>query len=102
MPIYDIDIQFEFGKIGIDTHNASIDTKMDIQQQGVEIKTQSSDFSVANTFPIIEDIDCSHCRTDMGYPQPLVASGIWRDEAKQYVMEYLSSKSAGGDALGAI
>lgn len=102
MLIYNLDIQFEFGKIGINTYNASIDTKMDIQQQGVEIKTQPSEFSVENTFPIIEDIECSHCRTDMGYPQPLVASTIWRDEAKQYVMEYLGSKSAGGDALGAI
>lgn len=101
MLIYNLDIQFGFGKIGIDTYKGFIDPKMHIQE-GFDMKTQLPELSAVSTFPIIEDIDCSSCRTDMGYPQPFVASTIWRDEAKQYVIEYLGSKAAGGDALGAI
>lgn len=101
MLIYNLDIQFGFGSIGIDTYKGFIDPTMHVQE-GFDMKTQSPEFSVANTFPIVEDIDCSHCRSDMGYPQPFVASSMWRDEAKQYVIEYIGSKAAGGDALGAI
>jgi hypothetical protein len=101
MLIYNLDIQFGFGKIGIDTYKGFIDPTIDIQES-FDMKTKSPELSLSNAFPIIEDIDCSHCRTDMGYPQPYVASSMWHNEAKQYVIEYIGSKAAGGDALGAI
>ncbi|HHV17934.1 MAG TPA: hypothetical protein GXZ27_03655 [Thermoanaerobacterales bacterium] len=101
MFIYNLDIQFGYGGIGIDTYKGFIDLTTHIQES-FDMKTQSPELSVTNTFPIIEDIDSSHCRTDMGYPQPFVASSMWYNEAKQYVIEYIGSKAAGGDALGAI
>ncbi|GAQ24372.1 MULTISPECIES: DUF6470 family protein [Tepidanaerobacter] len=54
------------------------------------------------TFCRIQNIDYSACRAEMGYPSPLTASMMWKDEAEQSVLNYLEAKSASGDALGAI
>lgn len=101
MLIYTLDIQFGFGSIGIDTYKGSVDPKMNIHE-GFNINSESPEVAVSNTFPIIDDIDVSHCRSDMGQPQLFAASSMWYNEAKQYALEYISSKAAGGDALGAI
>lgn len=101
MLIYDLDIQFGFGQIGIDTYKGFVDSKMNIQES-FDLRTESPELSIVNSFPIIDEVDVSNCRTDIGYPQPLVASIIWHNEASQYVIEYIGTKAAGGNALGDI
>ncbi|NLZ55033.1 MAG: hypothetical protein GX892_18170 [Thermoanaerobacteraceae bacterium] len=101
MLIYNLDIQFGFGRIGIDTYKGSADPQMHIHE-GFDVNTKLPDVNVSITHPIIDDIDLSQCWADMGQPQPLTAAFMWYNKAKQYVMEYLDNKVAGGDALGAI
>lgn len=101
MLIYDLDIRFGFGSIGIDTYKGFVAPKTDIQES-FDMKAQSPELSIDNTLSAIEDIDCTQCRADMGYPQPLAAAFMWRNEAKQYAIEYIGSKVAGGNAMGDI
>lgn len=101
MLIYNLDISFGFGRIGVDTYKGSVDPKMHIQE-GFDINTKLPEVNVSNTFPIVDDIDFSQCRADMGQPSIFMAIPMWYNEAKQYAIEYIGNKAAGGDALGAI
>lgn len=101
MLIYDLHIEYGFGSIGINTYKGYVDPNMNIQE-GFEVNTELPEVEVSNTFPIVDDIDLSHCRAEIGQPDIFTASSMWYSEAKQYVIEYLGSKAAGGDALGAI
>ncbi|HHX23589.1 MAG: DUF6470 family protein [Tepidanaerobacteraceae bacterium] len=94
---YNLDISFDYGKIGINTYKGHFAIKTAIQES-YKLETQSPNMSTTKyTFPIIDDIDISHCRTDMGYPQLFVASSIWRDNAKYHVLKYIGEKAAIGD-----
>jgi hypothetical protein len=101
MLIYNLDIQFAFGRIGVDTYKGSVDPKMNIHE-GVDINTRLPEIALSRSLPVIEDIDASHCWADMGQPKLFSAIPMWYNEAKQYALEYIGSKAAGGDALGAI
>lgn len=101
MLIYDLQIQFGFGRIGIDTYKGFVDPKMHIHE-GFDVNTKLPEVDVSSTFPTIEDIDFSHCRADMGQPSLFIAIPMWYNEAKQYAIDYIGNKAAGGDALGAI
>ena len=102
MLIYDLDIKFQYGNIGVNTYKGYVDPTTDIQES-FNLESQAPKLSTTtHDFPRIEEIDISHCRTDMGYPQPFVASNIWHDEARYYTLEHIGNKAAIGDALGAI
>lgn len=99
--IYDIDINFAFGQIGINTYKGYLDPDMNIQGR-FKLKKTDPDISISSTQPQIIDIDLSQCRAEIGSPSPDTAARMWHDEAKQYVLNYIGQKAAGGDALGAI
>jgi len=99
--IYDLDIKFAFGRIGIETRKGSVAPKMDIHK-GFNIDLEFPELAISNTFPTIEDIDVSHCRADMGNPEFFTAYSIWYNQAKEHALEQIGSIAAGGDALGAI
>jgi hypothetical protein len=101
MLIYNLEIQFAFGRIGIDTYKGSVDPKMNIHES-VDIDTKLPELALSSSFPVIEDIDASHCWADMGQPKLFSAIPVWYNEAKQYALEYIGSKAASGDALAAI
>jgi hypothetical protein len=99
--IYDLDINFTFGQIGINTHKGYLDPDMNIQGR-FKLKKTDPDISISSKQPQINDIDLSQCRAEIGCPSPDAAARIWHDEAKQYVLNYIGQKAADGDALGAI
>lgn len=101
MLIYNLDIQFAFGRLGIETYKGSLDPKMNIHE-GFDIDTQPPEVELSHTLPIIDKIDVTHCKADMGQPDIFTAIPMWYNEAKQYAIEYIGNKAAGGDALGAI
>lgn len=101
MLLYNLDIRFGFGQIDIDTYKGYVDPHTDIQGS-FKLETYPPELSLSNTFPKIVDIDISHCRADMGFPQPYGAAIMWRDEAKFQALEYIGAKAAEGDALMAI
>jgi len=101
MLIYNLDIKFGFGYIGIKTYKGSVDPKMHVNE-GFDVNTSLPDLNVSSNLPIIDEIDVSHCRADMGQPDIFTAISMWYNEAKQYAIDYIGNKAAGGDALGAI
>lgn len=101
MLIYNLDIEYGFGDIKIQTKNADAVPKTDVQNR-FHMETTYPQLDMQNELPRIKDIDIYDCRTEMDQPGPEAAALIWRDEAKAYVMNYLEQKAQIGDMLGAI
>lgn len=101
MLIYDLNIRFGFGEIGINTYKGNIDIKTDIQES-FDMNYTKPQQSITTSQPNIAEIDYTQCWTEIGNPSISTAIHLWHNEAKQQTLDHIANKSVEGDTLGAI
>jgi hypothetical protein len=100
MLLYDLDIKFGFGQIGINIYPGDFSLKK-ASDSGFDMKIKKPEIIISTRYPEI-NIDFSRCRSEMGYPSLPEAAIQWQDDGKQTVSDYIDKKVAEGNALADI
>lgn len=101
MQIYNLDIQFSFGRLGIEYKRGNMEIKKDMMG-GFELEKRAPELDINVEFPGIERIDLKAPFSEIGLADMPTLARQWYYEAKDLTWQAIEKIVQEGDALGAI
>ncbi|KYO64118.1 DUF6470 family protein [Thermovenabulum gondwanense] len=101
MQIYNLDIQFSFGELGISYKKGNMDIKRDITG-GFDLQKSQPELQLNIEYPKLEKIDLKAPFSEIGLADMPTLSRQWFYEAQDLTWQAVEKIAREGDELGAI
>ncbi|SHM38527.1 hypothetical protein SAMN05660826_00927 [Caldanaerovirga acetigignens] len=101
MQLYALDVQFSFGRLGIEYKRGNMEIKNDIAG-GFDLEKKAPELEVKVEHPRIEKIDLEAPFSEIGLADMPTLATKWYYEAKDLTWQAVEKIVQEGDALGAI